>query len=409
MSLIYITPLLLYFPTFIPGVETQPLLAVGVAAYGLTMGRYRRALLAFLYLALLLFVWITITALFSDSLTRSAGLIQILIGPFILFGALAQNAEPPSRRMLAGVATYFAAAAAIEILIPSVYGTVASNLLSRTSIADGHRGVSLFTPEPTYAAITVMYFLMLAWWSGKRWGFQHRWIEPLLALCLLATGSTYVGLLLLALAFVRWPRFILLAIGAGIASVPLFEFIALDNDESIRAVVAVSRLMATDFSDFLPSISIVDSSLGSRLATNIASILTPIYSPLGLGLDCSAVTSAFNAAGFDFAFNNPVLKGVIDDGCLKPQSYMATIALGLGAISGVFIILLYFFSQYALGRRKRPLWLPPIAVAATILIVQGQLTSPIPWLLVFMSMYSHSGIDKKTRSIPPNPDFQSEK
>jgi hypothetical protein len=399
MSLLYFTPLLLYFPTLIPGVETQPLLAMGLAVYGLALGRFRRALVAFLCLAALLFLWITVTALFRDSPMRSVGLASILIGPLILFGALAQNAEPPSRRVLAVVAVYFATLVALEILMPESYRALASTLLSRTTVANGHRGITLFTPEPTYAAITSIYFLILAWWSGMRWGFKYRWIEPTLALCLLATGSTYVALLVLALAVVRWPRLMLLTVCVVISTIQVVGSIsALDNDESIRAVVAVSRILATDFGDFLPSISIIDDSLGSRLITNIASFMTPIYSPLGLGLDCGVVADAFDNAGFDFAFNNPVLKDALDEGCLKPQSYLATITLGLGAISGVFILLLYFLTRYALGHLKQPIWLAPIAVAAMILIVQGQLTSPIPWILIFLALTGSPGSPKHRQS-----------
>lgn len=385
MSFVYLTPLFLYFPRFLQGVETQPLLATAVALLGLLLGRERRAALGFVGLAWATLCWIVIKIALDDTFGNALGLIQILIGPLMLFGTLALKAPPPSRKLMAGVTIYFGLSAAFEIVASGAYGALASALLSRASVADGHRGVSLFTPEPTYAVISVMYFLMLAWWSGKHWGFRYRWVEPVLALCLLSTGSTYVGLLVLALAYVRWPRLMVLGTAAVVAAVPLVGFVALDNDESIRAVVAISRLLSSDFSDFLPSISVIDSSMGSRLTTNVASFLTPLYSPLGLGLECAAVPKAFDAAGFDFAFSNAVLSAVMDEGCLKPQSYAATVTLGLGALALVFLILLVAMSSYARGRARRALWVSPLALAIVMLVVQGQLTNPIPWMLIFLA------------------------
>jgi hypothetical protein len=385
-SIIYLAPLFLYIPRFLPSVETQPLLITGVALLGLLLGRNRRAALGFAVLALVMLFWILIKIAIDGAFGNALGLIQILIGPLTLFGALALKAPAPPRKLMAGVAIYFLLSATFEILAPDAYRAVASALLSRATVYDGHRGISLFTPEPTYATISVMYFLVLAWWSGKHWGFRYRWIEPALALCLITTGTTYAVFLLLALAFARWPRLMILGLVAVSVVVPRIGFIALDNDESIRVVVAMSRLLSADFSDFLPSISTIDSSLGSRLATNVASFLTPLHSPLGLGLNCSAVPSAYAAAGFDFAFSNVVLSAVMDEGCLKPQSYVASVALGLGALSLVFLPLLARLTIHACGRERRTLWSPPLVLAIVMLVMQVQLSSPIPWMLIYLAL-----------------------
>lgn len=185
---------------------------------------------------------------------------------------------------------------------------------------------------------------------------------------------------------------------ATVIVVPLIGVGALGNDDSIRAVVAVSRLLSTDFSDFLPAISIADSSLGSRLATNTASFLTLLHSPLGLGLSCEAVPKALDAAGFDFALNNPVLIGVLQDGCLKPQSYAATVGIGLGALSLVFLPLLIALIRSALGAVRRPFWASPLVLAGVILVVQGQLTSPIPWILIYLALTGYPNRPKHSPS-----------
>lgn len=398
-SFIYIAPLFLYFPRFLPGVETQPLLMTGAALLGLLLGRNSRAALDFAGLTLVMLYWILIKIVIDGAFENALGLIQILIGPLTLFGALALRAPPPSRKLIAGVAIYFLMSAAFEIFASDAYAAIATALLSRASVFDGHRGISLFMPEPTYATISVVYFLVLAWWSGKHWGFRYRWIEPVLSLCLILTGSTYAGLLLLALACVRWPRQMILGISTAIVVIPSIGSVALDNDESIRAVVAISRLLSAEFRDFLPSISVIDSSLGSRLTTNAASFLTPLYSPSGLGLSCSAVPSAFDAAGFDFAFSNTVLNAVINEGCLKPQSYLASVALGLGALSLVFVPLLAGLTVHARGRKQHALWAPPLVLAIVVLFVQGQLSNPIPWMLIYFGL---SGVPEHMKPRRPS-------
>ena len=388
MQFIYITPLFLYFPRFLTSIETQPLLVTLVAVFGLVFGRNRRAALAFVGLGCVLMFWIAVRIGLGGTFSSSIGLIQILIGPLILLGLLALRAPPPSRRLIAGVTIYFVVCAALEILSPVAYYNIASTILSRANVSDGHRGISLLTPEPTYAAISVFYFLMLAWWSGKYWGFRIRWIEPILVFCLMATGSTYVILLLLALACVHWPRQMFLLTIITFISVPLIGVSALGNDDSIRAVVAISRIISIDFSDFLPAISMADSSVGSRLVTNAASFLTIVHSPLGLGLNCEALPKALDAAGYEFAFQNEALIAALENGCLKPQSYTATVVIGLGALSLVFFPLLITLILGARGTVRRRFWTAPLVLAGVMLVVQAQLSSPIPWFLIFLGLNS---------------------
>jgi hypothetical protein len=108
------------------------------------------------------------------------------------------------------------------------------------------------------------------------------------------------------------------------------------------------------------------------------------------------VPRAFEAAGFDFAFSNTVLQAVMDEGCLKPQSYAATAALGLGAFSLVLLFVIVVMCRYARGGGRRALWLSPMALAFVVLVVQGQLTNPIPWLLIFFAL---NGCPERTKRL----------
>ncbi len=385
-SFFYLTPLFLYFPHFIPGIETQPLISVLFASYGIFALRIKRPFIAFITLTFLLTFWIVIKIGIDGEFSKYLSIIQLMIGPLIFFGALSLKAKPPSRATLKYISISLIFFALFEFILPSAYQSVATTLIGRASITDGHRGISLFTPEPTYAAISGVYWYIVARWSGKYYGFQFPWIEPVLMICTFATGSTYLIILFLAYSFVTWPRLFFWFLSLSIFVIVVFGAVPLDNEESVRAIVALSRLLTVDFSDFLPSISALDSSIGSRLATNAASFLTFIYSPTGLGLDCSSIPTAFEAAGYYFVFDNDVLSAAINDGCLKPQSYLATVFLGLGMISFIFLALLAACIRYACTINFHSLWLQPISLAFIILVVQGQLTNPIPWLLVYIGI-----------------------
>jgi len=399
-SFIYLTPLFLYFPRFIPGVETQPLLTLALALGSLCTSSRSRPRVAFALMTATLVGWTLLRTTIVGGASASLSLLQLMIGPLILFGAIARHAPPPSRSTLAWITAFFSAAAVLEMLAPGVYGALASSILDRSTVTDGHRGISAFTPEPTYATITLVYFLLLARWAHMRGDAAHPWIEWGLGAVLMATLSTYLLVLVIAVALVRRPGWFLAVGLAFLAALPLLTSGALENDDSIRAVVAVSRILSSDFSDFLPSISLIDSSIGSRLLTNVASLKTPVTAPLGLGLDCNSVPSAFDAAGFDFAFSNPVLSQVIDGGCLKPQSYAAATTLGLGALALPFVLALAFAFRYALGSRRARPWGDAFAIAITLILVQVQLTSPIPWLLLYIAAAARQPVGASRASRP---------
>ena len=321
-------------------------------------------------------------------ISSSIVLLQMLLGPLVYFGTVAANAPPPSRKTLMMVTVLFVFFAALELVTPGLYGTVAGMLLDRVTVADGHHGISLLTPEPTYAAIALIYLVLLSQWSRQADDKRYAWIEWIQIILLLLTMSTYALVFLLALVIVRWPRTCGILVAVLILLVPNIGILEAENTDSIRAVVAISRLLSSDFSNLLPSLSMLDPSLGSRLITNFASFQAPTFSLSGLGLDCQAVPNAFDALGYDFVASNEVLAGVMEAGCLKPQSYGAAMALGLGflAIPCAILLAVAVRSSTRHDQRQNTVWKPALAIALIMLTVQIQLTNPIPWLLVYFAL-----------------------
>lgn len=382
----YIFPIIIYFPRLLPGVETQPILMAVVAIWALLFGPNSRPRVLFTLLTAVLGVLCLLRMSAGLGVNNSLTLIQILIGPLFFFGAAAAQAPPPSRPALRAITIIFLGVGLLEIIAPTIYLSIGSLLLDRVTVTDGHRGVSFLTPEPTYAAISVVYLFLLTIWSRQTGDRRFSWIEPLQFILLMMTLSTYSVIFILLLVIFRWPRIAAISTLALLLFYPSLSFLGREDDQALRFMVAITSIMATDFSALLPSLSLLDSSLGSRLLSSAASFQTPGFAPLGLGLDCNAIPTAFEQLNYSFAFNNEVISQVVADGCLKPQSYGATVFLGLGYMAIPFIIVLGITTyQSLLSRQRTKIWKPALAISLLMLIVQAQLSSPIPWMLLFLA------------------------
>lgn len=383
----YLSALLLYFPRLLPGVETQPWATLALAFCALLLPRsldQRTAAIALLTFALVL---LGIKGMATGDIGDSLSGVQILIGPTYLFAAEALSDSPPRRKVMATIAIATLALAGLELGFPSVYRQLAGLLLDRAAVADGLRGISLLTPEPSYAAISLAYLLMLALWSneGNRWGL----VEWAFLIALLLTFSTYAVVLLGVILLFEMPVLFLLSIGALVVAVASIVTVGGGGTENtIRAVGLLAKLTTLNFQDFLPSISALDSSVGSRLITNFAALQTPLFAPMGLGLGCSSMAEAYKAVGYGFVYSNPVLAEGMQYGCLKPQSYLPCLLLVFGWIS---LPVTYFGIELwrRCSRRNRAprIWSTPLGVGLLMIVTQGQITNPIPWILIYMSFH----------------------
>jgi hypothetical protein len=85
--------------------------------------------------------------------------------------------------------------------------------------------------------------------------------------------------------------------------------------------------------------------------------------------------------------SNEVISSVGLKGCMKPQSYLSAISLGLG---GYAIFLLSGLVVLVLTRVRQKLGIDHFqfdlfCVAMVMLTVQVQITNPIPWLILYFS------------------------
>lgn len=386
-SLLLVSPLLIYFPRILPGIETQPWLAVGLAAWAFWCDpKLRGASAALGIVVAACFCVFALVLVGGVSSGAAASTLQFTVGPVLLCALATGQPLPPERRWCARLALILAGVALVEVAAPAAYAAVAGTLLDRVSLSDGHRGISLLTPEPTYASLALAYALMLSLWSRRCWGGSHSWVEWLLASLLFLTFSTYALLILMTIVFIYRP---LLALSGLSAALPLgYGYLAagVEAGEGVRAVVALSKLLEIDRTAVLASLSIVDPSLGYRATSIAAGPASAIAAPMGFGLGCNSVSQAFDVLRWDFVLTDEVIGPALQDGCLKPSSYMTSILIAYGVMALVFISVIVMAVRHALGRSPGHVWWPGAVVALEILIVQSQVTTPVPWFILYMAL-----------------------
>ena len=383
-------PLLLYFPRFLSDTETQPLLAIILCAAAFVFGRDRvRSLYLLLAVSFALAVLLVMQSATLGFLFFSVSSFQLLFGPLFLFGIFAARPPPPSRLAIKIVAASVAAIVVFELILPGAHEVAADLLLSRISTAGSHRGVSVLTPEPTYAAITISYLLVLSLWSRRNERDGRIWPEVVFLSTLCATLSTYAFVLLVVFA-AGWllqsrGRALFGGVGMTAAALLLWVFFA-EPIAATRAFVAIQNLVYADGVS-LVAFAEADPSFGVRLFSTWASILTPLVQPQGFGLECHSLSRAIDALEIVEAYWNEVLVQMLGVSCLKPPAYVPALMLSLGALAfafaGVCATCIVFLYR---SRPNRQIWWTPFWLAMLMIFVQGQISNPIPWFLLFIAL-----------------------
>jgi hypothetical protein len=391
-TVFYLSPLLIYFPRLLTAIETQPFLPFILAMLAIARHPIAFNVSGLIAMALLLCAPALISTIFGVGAISPLPSLQLIWGPIYFVGAVSLHAAPPSRRALAIVTILVALVAALEIIFPGAYGTLSRYLLTRQSIYDGHRGISLLTPEPTYALIGLVYLFVLARWSAVHHRCKQYIIEICLAVLIFATFSTYAFPFIVAFSICLYPKSTLCAVSVlllGFATgSSLFN---IQGDErSIRAVTALVSVLSADFFDLMSSITALDASLGSRLVSNAAGFHALLAFPFGSGLGCDALTTVFTNLRYEAAFNNPVLVEVMEDGCLKPHAYLPSLFLAAGTFAIPFLLVFWLIVRSARARSSNSkLSLLPLSFAAILLLLQGQLSNPVAWIMLYIAIVGY--------------------
>ena len=384
------SPLLIYFPRLFGDAETQPLLATILCATAFVFGRDRtRSWYCVLLIFLALVGSLALQWAISGFRVFSFSSFQLLLGPLFLFGIFAARPAPPCRWAIKIVAIMISVVVVIELLFPGLYEAMANVLLTRTNAAGSHRGIAVLTPEPTYAAVTLSYLLTLSLWSRQNERDHGIWPDAVFFAALCATLSTYAVLILAVIAFAWVIRSRGHALWGGIGIVvaaSLCWWLFAESISGTRAFVAIQSLRNADGAN-LVAFAEADPSVGVRVFSTWASILTPWVQPSGFGLECHSLSRAVYELEIVEAYSNEVLGPMLNTSCLKPPAYFPALMLSLGMFAFAFALVL--IACIAFRYRSTPtrkMWWMPFWLSMLMIFVQGQITNPISWFLLFIAL-----------------------
>jgi len=399
-SLLYLSPLFLYFPRIPGGPETQPIITLLLMGFIFLTCKFSKQIPVLIAVGLMVLFLIPslIQLVITYDFETSFSSFGVLLGPIFLFVLLSINAPPPSRKSLAFACLLLIGIAILEVFFSSIYETAASALLPRVTVFNSHRGLSLLTPEPTYASISLIYMIFLSLWTGRDNQKEYQWIEPSLFILALLTFSIYPIIFIITIFLIKYPKAVfslILVLVLVLNCWSKFGGGEINSDNSIRAFVAIDSLLYVDYSNFLTSISTSDISLGARIVANYAGYLTPSVAPFGLGLSCSSLHNAMLLINDDVVYSNPLLLTIAENGCLKPSAYLANVILALGYFGILFLILIICSVRIICDRLPIKFYSAPFACALIILILQGQVSSPVPWFLIYFAFINPYSFTKK--------------
>jgi hypothetical protein len=396
--ILYTAPFLIYFPRLISNYETQPFIFLALCCIGVLFGKRRRDNILPISVIAAFAAVFAIASNWQNDLNGSnfAGTWIFLLGPTYMFGLIGFRLPVPSRAFVAGITCVFGLIYLFEAILPDTYVTISEALLTRTNISNSIRGSAFLTPEPSYAVGSLVYLLVLGRFSALQHGWSQRWVEFCVFSYLALTFSTLAVLFAGLFAFVRWPLFS--AVGATIlvAVVKSVGYLALGNDEGVRAVVALSRLLTVEPNDFIYSLNAVDASLSARIISNYAGFATPAYYPMGLGLDCQSLLQAISTMRMTAAYQNEALMYQMNNGCLYPAAYMPALVLATGWIGLSAIAFLVCLTVFVLRDRSKLQYDSyPILAAVVMLLLQSQISNPIPWVLLYLGLFGRVAPDAR--------------
>ena len=276
---------------------------------------------------------------------------------------------------------------ALQFIFPSVYVLLFENLVRVIKITElgGVRGVSALTSEPSFTALILFTFILVARYTDSIKGRPHTWIMiAMLGFGILTTKAVtgYVFLFAFlgyeALKKVNISTAILIA---GITAI----FMALNFDDS-RGIQFIVRAIQS------PENILYESSLFYRVYYLTLGFVSLNYNPVGMilgSVDVDAIKHTADSIFIGHTF--PHLFAKLTPGINIPTS------LGMGLmVYGVFYLIFYLLVFMPVYVQRNV----PFIVKVLIFAFTAQSFSfafPILWFLVGMSERSLWGVAPKTK------------
>ncbi len=386
-SFFYISLFTIHFQILPIGVETQPVLPLVLLPFGLLLFRHwNRDRWQILFFLVYVSVLTGHLLIFGG---RSLDWAKLLVGPLFLL--------LPFRWWRAIPISVMAVVVAMVLLITiiSLMGFVPLHEALRSVVSErvwvvlgGRRGVSVLTPEPSYFA----FFFV----TGVVATHRRRTTVPLLLIRIgwivlaLLTISLYVYVMLfLYLGMLLLSRKDLATYGVPAAIIAIVLFALFSDRYEFKTLrnwnPAAWDQGPVEGSSWLNALHHASHSGSARLYTAYLSFKVLLDRPRGMGIGSFPFKWKEEARANDMDLTrHRALRVYFEPGAgpLFPQSYMQALVHD----TGWFALALVPYMMYGFRRlRYRARWSFLVAFGAIVFLFfffQGQMTNPIPWLLL---------------------------
>jgi hypothetical protein len=394
-GLFFIGLFFVYLPLVPIDQETQPFLALlPVVAYfmlALVRGNPRKVPISVLYVfALVLLIMFRLVLDATDGIGPAAIVwaIKYLVGPFAFIYATQVNARPSDTVLVSILMANF-----MLLMLLSVGPTaaVAQPLMDvffgRYSGGDQFRGISLFSPEPSYAVNYIMLFFLFGFFYVDN--ERVKWLLLGIGLILLLfnrslTAFAYCGAAAAWMFFKTKRSFRLL-------SLAFLAILVVGILNSERYALMATAAQQIDFSNIVLAASILEPSGTTRILINVLATLGGLSSIVGNGLGSFSVlwSDIVQKFGWLFYFDHEVIGRYYSEGIpLPPNSYLSSLIFDTGILGLLWFLVFsiwYFRSLARSGRSGAHIYF--IAVFWFVnFIFQGQVSNPIPWAVMGLAL-----------------------
>ena len=375
--------------------ETQPFLALlPVIAYFLlaaVRGDFRQVPVSVLYvftLVVLIACRLALDATIALTPASIVWAIKYLVGPFAFIYASQLEKRPSDALLLSvlalnvvllGLLSLGPTAAIMQPLMDAFFG--------RYSGGDQVRGVSLLSPEPSYAVNYIMlFFLFGLFYVEDR---KRKLLLIGLGLILLIfnrslTAFAYCGAALVWM-FYKTKR------SVRLMSLLFFVLLAFAITHSERYALMASAAEKVDFSNLVLAASILEPSGTTRILINVLATLGGLSSIIGNGLGSFSVvwSDIVREFGWLFYFDHEVIGRYYTEGIpLPPNSYLSSLIFDTGIPGFLWFVAFsvwYFRSLVRAGRSAAHIYFIVVFWFVNFMF-QGQVSNPIPWAIMGLAL-----------------------
>lgn len=368
------------------GFETQPFFITGISIiyllYSIKIKNYDN--LIFIYFSFILLILYAYMLSYLIYPSNIIDMIKYIVGPTIFFAYfyspffLRKSFFQYLQYILYIIMLYYSL---ILLKIPFIANLIIYTekiFIPRFEIYNNSRGFGFLTPEPSYFAITLIFFFILIDLSKIDNKFT---IGQFLILLFMLLNKSATGLLLIFI-YLFISRVSLSIKKLLILILSLLFIIYILSLYPNRIFQIYLELLKNDNVNLLNVLLYSLPSFGSRIIINIIGVFSIILYPFGIGFGHFSESWIIisNYINIDI-FLNPILKNLyIANQKVSAQAYIPNLIASIGWFGlPIYYLIFKIITRVKLLNKK---YLAVCIIILYLLLIQSQATNPIPWILL---------------------------